>query len=137
MNSLRASGKPNEYRAGWYWHLGAWLNLALGFVLLVNAFVSDHGASASVAVSCMAAGSLLFFGTTLAFVCYRYSIEIRDRELVYRVRPFINKSYSLEGVKDVRIKGPYLTIDYGQIPRPVILLLNSVCPETACFESRG
>lgn len=120
---MNSSGSERGARAAWYWWLGAFVNLGLGAALIVDGLGGDHETTASKAVSFIAASSLLFFGSALALVCQRYTLFIEGDYLVYRIAPFIDRKHHLQGVRDVRLNGPYLSLDYGVIPKPVILLL--------------
>lgn len=122
---MKSSDSELSTGAAWYWWLGAFVNLGLGAALLVDAVGGSHETEGGMIVSVIAASSLLFFGSAMALVCRRYALFVEADYLVYRITPFINRRYHLKGVKDVRINGPYLSLDYGVIPKPAVLLL---CP---------
>ena len=116
--------KINEYRVGRFWFFCAWVNVILSVVLFFDFFAGEHPTQVSKVISCVSAFVLLCFGAGLMWICCYYIICIKDYEIICKVFPFSPKKYTLRGVQDVRINGVYLTIDYGRVPKEVILLLN-------------
>lgn len=120
---MKSSYLERDARVAWYWWLSAFVNLALGAALLVDGLNGDHETPESKAVSFVAAFVLLFFGSALGLVCRRYQLFVDGSHLVYQVLPFIDRKHDIRGVRDVRLSGLYLSLDYGAGPKPVILLL--------------
>ena len=112
------------FKTAWYWRVFSIIDILLSAFLVLGSFAVDYQAWTARGVVVCIGGLAFLLGVFSWVYLTTYTITITNDWLITKVIGSREVRHDIKGIKNLRKRGLYMTLDYGTIPRTVILAMT-------------